>query len=614
MSNIVIDIAAEFTGNKAFKQAENSTEKLTLNVKKLAKTLGVAYSAQQVLAYGKASLKAAAADEKAQQQLALALKNVGLGRDAASAESYIQSLQSEFGIVDDKLRPAYQTLAVATRDSAESQKLLQLALDISASTGKDLESVTAALSKAYLGNNTSLSKLGVGISKADLKTKSFNDVVDQLSTTFAGAATQSANTFAGQMDRLAVSSNNAKEIIGTGLIDALKQVGGDNSISELGKDMENVATFTADAIRGVGVLIGAIKSIPGIGTIAGLIAKASPIGMLADLGKQQRLNAARNGDSAGALAHLAELESNYKTKTLKTTQKITKLTSQQLKDAKAKAVLDKANAALNKGEDIFNMDKIQIAAALTNQAEQLGKATTGAQILQIANDTARLKVKQDILTLEDAIASGDQKSIEAATAKLNEDMKILGALQSQNIKLLDIKSILESLKPKDLINLDNLNEALRLLGLINLANTGSKTASTAATPAPSVAGLTPATTVAGTNANVASLGGVVSVIADNGKEFIKLVDGLAPVFQTIEDVGSFNALVNSFANGNVGSFGAGSARMGEGGSIFSSGAVGSRDINITVNTGIGDPNAIAEAVNQVIQDAVDRGTLRGGAY
>ena len=137
MSNIVIDIAAEFTGNKAFKQAETSTDKLTKGIKSLAKTLGVAFGAQQVLAYGKASIKAAAEDEKAQKQLALALKNVGLGRDAATSEGFIQKLEKEFGILDDNLRPAYQQLAVATRDTAESQKLLQLALDISASTGKD---------------------------------------------------------------------------------------------------------------------------------------------------------------------------------------------------------------------------------------------------------------------------------------------------------------------------------------------------------------------------------------------------------------------------------------------------------------------------------------------
>ena len=163
MADIIIDIASEFTGKKAFKQAENSTEALMKNVKKLAKTLGVAYGTQQILAFGKASIRAAAADQKAQQQLALALKNVGLGRDAATSEAYIQRLQTEFGIVDDLLRPSYQTLAVATRDSAEAQRLLNLSLDISASTGKDLGSVTAALSKAYLGNNTALSKLGVGI-------------------------------------------------------------------------------------------------------------------------------------------------------------------------------------------------------------------------------------------------------------------------------------------------------------------------------------------------------------------------------------------------------------------------------------------------------------------
>ena len=156
MANVMIDIAAEFTGNKAFKQADSSTDKLTKNVKKLAGAFGLAFSATAVLAYGKAAVKAAAEDEKAQKQLALALKNVGLGRDAASSEDYIQRLQSEFGILDDKLRPAYQTLAVATQNTNEAQRLLNLSLDISAATGKDLASVTGALSRAYLGNNAAL--------------------------------------------------------------------------------------------------------------------------------------------------------------------------------------------------------------------------------------------------------------------------------------------------------------------------------------------------------------------------------------------------------------------------------------------------------------------------
>jgi len=545
MSNIVIDIAAEFTGNKAFKQAENSTDNLIKNVKKLAKTLGVAYGSQQILAFGKASIKAAAADQKAQQQLALALNNVGLGRDAASSEAYIQRLQSEFGIVDDKLRPAYQTLAVATRDTSEAQKLLNLSLDISASTGKDLGTVTAALSKAYLGNNTALSKLGVGISKADLKAGKFDDIVAQLSTTFAGSATAAANTFQGSIDKLGVASANVKEIIGTGLIDALTNLGKDTSISDLAKDMEDTATYLADVIRGIGVLGDKLKNTPIIGQVFGNLnvgmipIVGSYLELLRKAGKQAEIQKSTDNQ------HLLDLQSQFKV-TSKIVNNAKKLTASELATLKAKQLqiaIDKANLALGKGEDIFNMDKIQIAAALTNQAEQLGKATTSSQILQIANDTARLKVKQDILALEDAIASGDQKAIEAATMKLNEDMKILGALQGQSIKLLDIKSILESLKPKDLINLDNLNEALRLLGLINLASTGSKT--TPAKAAPSTAGLIPATTIAETNANVAALGGIVSVIQPNLKEFTPntgMISGLSPNSK------EYNYTVNVYAN------------------------------------------------------------------
>jgi len=618
MADIIIDIASEFTGAKAFTKAQSATDKLEKGVKRLGRTLGVSLGTAAVLSFAKASVKAAAADQKAQQQLALALKNVGLGRDAASAESYIQKLQNEFGVVDDLLRPAYQRLAVATHDSNESQKLLNLSLDISASTGKDLDAVTSALSKAYLGSNTALSKLGVGISKADLKAKSFNDIVNQLTNTFAGAATSAANTYQGSIDKLAVASNNVKETIGIGIIDSLKLLGEDQNINTATAKMQQFATATNETLVGISSLISKLKSnkLGGaiLGTFGDILANLQPFATFRKEG--QKVNARKNtGGQSGAPAELMALSkySIVQDKVVANAKTLAKLSSQQIKDLKLKSAIEKANLALGKGGNIFDMDAIQLNAALISQAEQLGKATTGAQILQIANDTARLKVKQDILALEAAIASQDQAAIEAATKKLNADMAILGSLQGQSIKLLDIKSILDTLKPKDLINLDNLQEALRLLGLINLANTGSKTASTATTTAPSVAGMTPATTTAGINANVASLGGVVSVIADNGTEFIKLVDGLAPVFQAIEDVGTFNALVNSFASGTIGSFGAGSVKGNEG-SLFNSGAVGSRDININVTTGIGDPNAIAEAVNQVIQDAVDRGTLRGGAY
>jgi len=481
MANIIIDIAAEFTGNKAFKSAETSTDKLTKNIKNMAKTLGVAFSATAVLNYAKASVKAAAADEKAQKQLALALKNVGLGRDAAASEGFIQKLEKEFGVLDDNLRPAYQTLAVATRDSAQAQKLLQIALDISASTGKDLASVTGAISKAYLGNNTALGKLGVGISKADLKAKSFDEVMNQLSTTFAGAATESANTFQGSMDKLSVASNNVQEIIGKGIIESLKILSEDTTVDDLATGMEDFATAVSESIQGLAILIDQIKgfgNLPfgGAGAIFDIdkLFKFTMIPYLRSLAKGANKGSAN--DPTAGLAHLAELEAKYTAATLGLSKKLTAEELKQLKAKQLKAAIDKANLALGKGSNVFDIEKIQLAAAEKNAAEQLAKVTSQAQLLQITNDLARLEVKQSILALEEAIASKDVAAITNATNKLNADLKILGALNNQDLKLRDIKSILDSILPKDLINLANLDAAIAKLQMIAGAGTSGSTA------------------------------------------------------------------------------------------------------------------------------------------
>lgn len=471
--SVVINIAAEYTGKKAFNQADTATQKLSKNVGKLAKTLGLAFGTAAILAYSKASLRAAAADEKAQKQLALALKNVGLGRDAASSEEYIQRLQSEFGIVDDLLRPAYQTLAVATRDSDQAQKLFNLSLDISASTGRDLGSVTGALSKAFLGNNTALSKLGVGISKADLKAGKFNEIVAQLSTTFAGSATAAANTFQGSIDKLNVSSANAQETIGKGLIEALQILGGETGIVSVTNAIDDLALGLSESIVSAAKLVTELEKLPVLGDFLGRLF-SNPLSLPKEFlvfGKDGLLDSFRTyGKVAGIQkatdnAHLKNLNEQFKVikKTATITTKLTKDELAKLKAKQLQLAIDKGNLALAEGADVFDMDKIQNAAALTSQAEQLGKATSAAQLIQIANDTARLNVKKSISDLQDAIASKDEAAITAATKKLNADLGILGALTGQKTQLLAIESILTGLMPKDLINLANLNAALALL-------------------------------------------------------------------------------------------------------------------------------------------------------
>ena len=623
MANVFVDIAAEFTGNKAFKQADNATDKLAKNVKSLGRALGVTLSVGAVLAFGKAAVKAAAEDEKAQKQLALALKNVGLGRDVAASEEYINKLSKEFGVVDDLLRPSYQQLAVATQDTAQSQKLLQLALDISASTGKDLASVTSALSKAYLGNNTALSKLGINISKAELKTGKFDDIVNKLSKTFKGAAAASVDTFSGKMARLSVSIDNAKEILGKGLIDSFMILTDSANITELQTKIEDFATSASEnlkklagvlkenstliktilavmtatfvstkIIQGIAATVTAINTIKKAYTALRATALATAIAsmfalnpwgaalqvaaMVALIGVtikavDELVDAYNNAAEARDYALDPKKYDNAATafdKQFKGQQKLVKvakvLTAEEIKQLSAKKLqlaIDKAKLAIGKGDDVFNMEKIQLAAAELNQAQQLGKVTNQSQLLQITNDMARLRVKQDILDLEAAIAAKDIKAIEAGTAKLNANLGILGALTGQEVKLRDIESILKDIVPKKLIDMANLDEALaklKLLGTGAITPIGSPTPTAARTPT--------------------------------------LLESLA--------AGSFAPVMGGGYSSTAGAY----ASSGFPGSDRGYNTSGGN--TIVVNTGIGDPNAIAEAIDQVLRDATDRGTLR----
>ena len=403
--SVRIDLAATFTGKKAFKQADTATQKLTKNVKSLAKTFGVAYGTAQVLAFAKASVRAAAADKKAQQQLAIALKNVGLGRDAASAEGYIQRLQTEFAVLDDELRPAYAKLAIATKDTAETQRLLAISLDVSKSTGKDLDAVTSALSKAYLGNNTALSKLGVGISKADLKSKSFKDITDKLAATFAGAAKASADSFSGSIDRLAIASNNAKEIIGTSLIGALQSLGENDSMATLSSNIESAASSLANFIDSVVYLKEQIKSIPGAGIfgylfsgVTDLLGRFSPQ-RLAELVKQ-----IKGFQGMGNVAMTGGSNMDTQKSTAKAIAANKKLTATKINaDKLAAANADK----LKKSAAIFDIQQIQIAAALKGKISE--------------EERIRLLLMQ-------AIADEDVKKAETLTKKLED-------IQAKNAKI-----------------------------------------------------------------------------------------------------------------------------------------------------------------------------------
>jgi hypothetical protein len=171
-------------------------------------------------------VKAAIEDEAAQLRLANALKNVTGATQAqiSAVEQQILKTSLATGVADDQLRPALQRLATATGSVTESQDLLNLALDISAATGKSVESVSNALGKAYEGNTGALTRLGVGLSAAEIKTLGLEGTVKQLAETFGGAATVQANTFEGQIARLKVGFDEAKESVGAALLPTLQKL------------------------------------------------------------------------------------------------------------------------------------------------------------------------------------------------------------------------------------------------------------------------------------------------------------------------------------------------------------------------------------------------------
>jgi hypothetical protein len=168
-------------------------------------------------------VKSAIEDEAAQAKLATTLENVTGATNAQikAVEDYITQTALANGITDDVLRPSLDRLVRSTKDVTKAQELQQLALDISAGTGKDLAAVSEALGKAYDGNLGALKRLGVGIDDSIIKSKNFDAAAAALSKTFEGQASKQAETFQGKMARLTVAFDEAKETVGSYVLDAL---------------------------------------------------------------------------------------------------------------------------------------------------------------------------------------------------------------------------------------------------------------------------------------------------------------------------------------------------------------------------------------------------------
>jgi hypothetical protein len=258
MANVVVSAIATFNG-KALKKGKKEISAFDKQAQKLGKTFTKVFAAAALANFGRNAVNAFIESEKAAAKLRTTVSNLGLEFEQPGIEEYLKKLSLQFGIVDENLIPGFQRLLIVTKDVAKAQSLFETALNVSAGTGKDLTAVSTSLSKAYLGDNAALGRLGVGLSKAQLKSASFLEVQRTLNVNFAGQAAAAVEGYAGSMAKLTVAVDESKEAIGKGLLDAIAALSGSNDIDTFTVKMVNAAEKIGNAFRTVGDVIGLLN-------------------------------------------------------------------------------------------------------------------------------------------------------------------------------------------------------------------------------------------------------------------------------------------------------------------------------------------------------------------
>jgi hypothetical protein len=372
-SEIRVIIAAEVR-KAGFDKAAKQASFLEKQFKKLGGTLLAVFSTQKVIAFGKASVKAFAEDEKAARRLTQTLASMNLAFEDPRISAFIASVEQQTGVLDDKLRPAMEGLLRTTGSVIQSQKLLALAIDVAAGSGVDLETVASDLSRAYVGNTRGLIKYNLGLTKTELAAKSFLEVQQLLTDQYMGQNAAFLETYEGKVNLLRVAYANMQETIGKGLVDAFARLAGNEGIPSATAAMEKFATQVSDTINGVAILIGYLKSIPGAGLLLKNLDMSNfgILGVLQSLGannrkapkpfsipmtvsgqtdlykKQDKARAKAEADAAKRAKELDALRKKQETERLKR---------------------EKLLAAQKRAQTIFDMENIQIVAAMQGRID-----------------------------------------------------------------------------------------------------------------------------------------------------------------------------------------------------------------------------------------------------
>ena len=227
---IVARILTQYS-NKGSKAAQKDIATLSKTFdafgKKTARAFGIATAASAAFALkiGKDAVQAAIADQKSQVLLANTLRNTTGATEGAitGVESYITSLQKQFSVVDDDLRPAMARLSAATGSITAAQSLMQTALDVSASSGADLATSVGAIIKATSGQFKALKTLVPSLSAATIKSKDFGKALEEVTKATSGAAAKRAGTLEFRLQGLRIAFGEILETLGYALLPVMEK-------------------------------------------------------------------------------------------------------------------------------------------------------------------------------------------------------------------------------------------------------------------------------------------------------------------------------------------------------------------------------------------------------
>jgi hypothetical protein len=329
--------------------------------------------------FAKRTIDAALAQERLDKQLQLSLRSIGQEFELPGVKNFIEDLQRATNITEDQLVPALRQLISQTGDLQSSQVLLSKALDISAGTGADLNSVLNAINKAAIGSYDSIGKLGIGFTSAEAKSMGFVKLMQNLDK-YTGAAEDQTKTFAGQLKSFQISAGEATETLGEGFITAASIIAtGSDELDIFGLKLEKAATTASDLAVGLSLEfakegLGAYLDLAQIG-LEGLVGESNALQRIQKQGNkltQERI-LKEKGLFGLSGSVLNELEKQGKTtkRQLSYSQILKKIQADILarekattKEKRAQQELDKKKAELSA---MFDLDRINLQASLSRK-------------------------------------------------------------------------------------------------------------------------------------------------------------------------------------------------------------------------------------------------------